>query len=1523
MGVTRRTLVGRRVKVGRGSILVVDDDQTLTSALGTLFGDAGYAVTVFPSGRAAIKALRAVRPWVVLLDPHLPDLDGLEVMQQAQRLPQAPDIVVATGSATPESTLVAAEMGAAAYLVKPFDLARLAELVGRLCDKRRRVRESDQQPVAREQQPDEIEVVLDIAKALGSTHELASVLKDIARRTAQVMGAERCSISLFKEGGILSVVSEFAGGHVGPARPGKLEGLAGKDIGEAPALRLVIERRSPVTIDDVATSDLAPDSWRRVLKMKSVLLIPLLRSDEVIGILSLDTVTARRRFADRDIRLATTIASHLTLAIDNVEFFRRADEERRRLEVLYDISRRLAAVHDTDQILTLIVNEAERLLGVEAAGIRLLEGEDLVVRARTESAAAIMSRPRLKVGESLTGQVVAQGRPITVEDLVTDTRYDPAHKRGALALGFHGFLGVPLQVQGTVIGALNIYSRGRRRFTPDEISLLSACADQAAIAIENARLYDASRAQVSRMRRLAELSQLVTSSLDFQKVMDVVTQSVLDLLQADLVRLWVVDEAGGVLRMAAYKTRDAADMVEGGATPIPLGRGVLGWVVEHRSKRYSPNLAEEVLMVNRSWVIQHGYVAHLAVPLIVGDRAVGALSMMTKTARRFTPDEEELLETFAAKAATAIENARLHGETVRRSQQLDALLSAARAVMGGLDLQRVLERIIEEAARIARTPHVKVLLVDKAAGVLRVDAVSGAQLPSGYELPLDASYAGTVATTGEPLFVADIQDDPRNPIAQRDRELGICTFLGLPIRKGDEVLGVLAFNTTEPRTYGPEELTFLASFADQAAVAIDNARLYASLERRLGRVRTLSRLNQLVSSSLDMDEVLREITLAAAHLMEATLASFWVADETRRTLELLAFSDPMLGADLPVKRITFAEGALGWVATNRQTANIPDVAADHRVLSQDWWKKRGLHSYLAVPVIFEGSLYAVLALYGRRPFRIELDDRDLIDGFVAQAAVAIRNARLFAESERRRSIAEALADVGRALAQSLDVAVISERIAESLRGLLRAGSSAVYRLDAKSGDLVVMAGTGMLATTLEPNTALPAGSVAHLAVTQRRPIATSDVLDDPQLAITADARARLKPDAHRSALAVPLLVHETVIGALGIGDVEGRLFDDEELRLTQAFADQAAIALENARLYEEAHAQRKQLTQIFDSTTDGIMFVRPDGRIEAANRRAAELLGIEDDAVVGADLIGLLVRQAAAAEADDLFAASLRSLFNDVGGGEGDLTIAALTRVLHWVAKPTRDAAGDVVGLTLTLQDVTKEREVSQMKSDFVSFVTHQLRTPLSGIKWMLELAGQQEHIPADTLTYIEDAHGAAERLITLVNDLLDISRLERGRLDVRPRPTDLAALTGEVLAEVRRLAQDKGHRVSVSAPADLPPVLADPQLMRQVILNLASNAIKYTRPGGELAVRMSREVSSVLWAIQDNGIGIPKEAQRRLFEKFYRADNVYTIETEGTGLGLYLVRLIVERFGGRVWCESEEGQGATFLFTLPQAESH
>jgi two-component system phosphate regulon sensor histidine kinase PhoR len=221
------------------------------------------------------------------------------------------------------------------------------------------------------------------------------------------------------------------------------------------------------------------------------------------------------------------------------------------------------------------------------------------------------------------------------------------------------------------------------------------------------------------------------------------------------------------------------------------------------------------------------------------------------------------------------------------------------------------------------------------------------------------------------------------------------------------------------------------------------------------------------------------------------------------------------------------------------------------------------------------------------------------------------------------------------------------------------------------------------------------------------------------------------------------------------------------------------------------------------------------------------------------------------------------------------------------------------------------------MRNDFVSFVTHQLRTPLSGIKWMLELAKETDDA-GEKASYVEDARESADRLIGLVNDLLDASRLESGKLQVTLEPVRLTQLTYDVLADVATLVKERQHDLDIQCEPDIPVSMLDSQLLRQVILNLLSNAIKYTPEHGKIEIRVARNGQALHWSIRDSGIGISEESQKRLFEKFFRADNAHTVDTEGTGLGLYLVRLIVERLGGTITCESEVGRGTLFHFTLP-----
>jgi two-component system phosphate regulon sensor histidine kinase PhoR len=430
-------------------------------------------------------------------------------------------------------------------------------------------------------------------------------------------------------------------------------------------------------------------------------------------------------------------------------------------------------------------------------------------------------------------------------------------------------------------------------------------------------------------------------------------------------------------------------------------------------------------------------------------------------------------------------------------------------------------------------------------------------------------------------------------------------------------------------------------------------------------------------------------------------------------------------------------------------------------------------------------------------------------------------------------------------------------------------------------------------------------------------VAVEDLGQDPRF--DASHRAGALTLGFHGFLGVSLTARGRAIGALNVYSKARRRFSAEDIRLLAAFADHASLAIEKARLLAETRAQQAQLARILESTSDGIMLVGRAGEVEAANRRAGDLLGFDAADVVGVGFGELLTGYRSTMREWEAARASLLALLDaPERGGEGDLEMAGTQRVLHWSARPTRDAAGAAIGFTLTIQDVTQDREVSRMKSDFVSFVTHQLRTPLAGIRWLLELAQGEPGLPAETSSLLRDAQDANRRLIALVNDLLDVSRLESGKLAVALGPVDLVQVTQSVLDELAPLMRDRGHRAALEAEGGLPAALADPTLLRQVALNLLSNAIKYTPAGGAIDVKVMREGGSLLWAVRDTGIGIPPEGQARLFEKFYRADNAVTLETEGTGLGLYLVRLIVDRLGGRIWCESAVGAGSTFKFTLP-----
>jgi diguanylate cyclase (GGDEF)-like protein len=354
------------------------------------------------------------------------------------------------------------------------------------------------------------------------------------------------------------------------------------------------------------------------------------------------------------------------------------DAERRRLEVLNDVTRRLAAVEDTEKILDYIINAATILLGAEAAGLRLRDGDDLVMKARTESAAAMMARARVRIGESLSGHVLATGRPLAIEDVVEDTRYDARHKRAAAELGFHGFLAVPLRAHERIIGVLTLFTKQRRRFTQDEIDLLATFADQASVAIEKDRMLQEARGHAVRLQALARLNQAVSSSLDIGEVLRVIAVAAAELTGAPNVSCWVADETRRHLELRAMSDdRAAADVP---VRTVRFDQGIEGWVASHGRALDVPDVVNDARIAAPDWYRAHELSSAYATPIVFHSSLLGVLVLAGTAPFRLTDDDREVLDAFVTQAGVAIRNARLYDEArlseerlAQRSRELDVL----------------------------------------------------------------------------------------------------------------------------------------------------------------------------------------------------------------------------------------------------------------------------------------------------------------------------------------------------------------------------------------------------------------------------------------------------------------------------------------------------------------------------------------------------------------------------------------------------------------------------------------------------------------------------------------------------------------------------------------------------------------------------------------------------------------------------------------------------------------------------------
>jgi PAS domain S-box-containing protein len=364
---------------------------------------------------------------------------------------------------------------------------------------------------------------------------------------------------------------------------------------------------------------------------------------------------------------------------------------------------------------------------------------------------------------------------------------------------------------------------------------------------------------------------------------------------------------------------------------------------------------------------------------------------------------------------------------------------------------------------------------------------------------------------------------------------------------------------------------------------------------------------------------------------------------------------------------------------------------------------------------------------------------------------------------------------------------------------------------------------------------------------------------------------------------------------------------------------QTELRSQNRRI-EEAKARNEA---VLASIGDGVVVVSDKGEVIFINKSALNILNTTVENVLGKHLIRAI---SATDEEGNPLAAENHPMQESLMRGRKitsrDICFLKSDGKKFPVSATAAPVSlqGVLIGGVLVFRDITHEKEVDRMKTEFISLASHQLRTPLSAMKWFSEMliSGDAGQLTPDQLEMVQNIYKSNERMVDLVNSLLNISRIESGRIIIDPRPTDLKQLLDEVLLELTPKIQKKNHHVAVSIHSNLPPINIDPKLIRHVYMNLLTNSIKYTPDNGEINVMISHSGDELISQVSDNGYGIPQEEQGKVFNKFFRAENIVKVETDGTGLGLYLLKSIVEASGGKIWFESEVGKGTTFWFSLP-----
>jgi PAS domain S-box-containing protein len=1193
-------------------------------------------------------------------------------------------------------------------------------------------------------------------------------------------------------------------------------------------------------------------------------------------------VTARRR-----VREAEEIATERSREADAISRLSSALSSARTGEdaaaLLFD---EVEAVLEPDAVLLARVDEElGRATGFAARGVDEAWWRDVALDLDDDTGAIV--------------SVVRERAPLSIYDVLTASNVNRA-LADAVAAKSAAF--IPLLLEGEVVGVLvAIMRRGHREFTSAELELVQGLASEAALALGRTRSDEALRVALERERLIAEIGRRVRSELDLDTVLRVAVEETAKAVGVTrcFVRLGELDEPMPVLAEwnapGSGKVGDLAPRLPALNLAVRERRTVAVDDVEAAEELSDPSLGDRKVLVDL------GARATLATPILVFGRVIGVFGLHRDERTRWLSGEIALAEAVARELGLAIHTARLLGENEQRLRRQETLIEAAHVLTRDLRFDSVIGRLVEEVVALTGADAADCWILEPDHALLRCRAVVGVpEWNVGRQIPPEGTIGRALQTGRSVLthdFAAAEQPPPSPPYAV------FSDVMSMPITWLGEARGVLGVCSREPGRFDESDIEIVEAIARFASLALHNAESFEERERQAQAQRGFYRIAQVLGSTLSRAETLDALAQAACEALGGDAAL---------VLELRGDAAVLAGThELPQtvrNGLAAAEGAALWPFSGPEGKETilasPELQSDDRfgAALRGPLVAEGYGSLLCAPVAgVHDQAYAVVVLFrGSRAFADE--DVRLTEHLSGAARGALERSELFEGERRARTFSQRLARVGALLATSLDPAIVLDEVARRAPGLLGADAAVIRVLE--RDELVVRAAAGPGTERLVGTAAASSAAVSGAVAQSRAPLAVQDVRDQPRL-------ARGDPLLERGAaacVAVPVAAHGGgLYGVLAVYSTAPRPWRDDEIQALAALAAASSASVANAELYSRVAEEKERSGAILANIADGIVAVGRDGRIVLWNSKAEQITGVPASEALGRLVPEVLQRELAAGDGDD--------------EGERHIAIRNAGKEV-WIALSEAvmlDAAGAVAGRIFAFRDISGQRVVEQMRSDFVSAVSHELRTPLTSIYGFAEtlMRSDVDFNEAERGTFLRYIASESERLIRIVDDLLNVARLEAGTVGVTLVSTELDAVCREAVAAVRESGGSL-HRFIVEVEPSGLAVRADREKLVQVLTNLLDNAAAFSPEGGTITVAARGRSDVAEITVTDEGIGIPLADQQRIFSKFFRGEGAAS--GQGTGLGLFLVRGLVTAMGGRIWVDSEQGQGSHFTFELPLA---